>query len=89
VYIAGRDSAKAAKTIGALKTETGKEAIFLMLDLGNLKSVKAAAEELASKEPAVHILFNNAFVFHRTSSVCTSNHTPQRCHESPHRNDYI
>jgi retinol dehydrogenase 12 len=60
VYIAGRDETKASRTIGALKSETGKDAHFLKLDLSNLKSVKAAAEELASKEHAVHILFNNA-----------------------------
>jgi retinol dehydrogenase-12 len=60
VYIAGRDQSKASKTIGELKTETSKEAHFLKMDLGNLKSIKAAAEELASKERAVHVLFNNA-----------------------------
>jgi retinol dehydrogenase-12 len=62
VYIAGRDESKGSKTIGELKAQTSKQAHFLKLDLGNLKSIKAAAEELASKEPAVHILFNNAYV---------------------------
>jgi hypothetical protein len=62
VYIAGRDEGKATKTIAQLKAETGKEALFLKLDLGSLKSVKAAAAELASKEQAVHMLFNNACV---------------------------
>jgi retinol dehydrogenase-12 len=64
VYVAGRDEGKAAKTIADLKSQTGNEAIFLNVDLGSLKSVKAAAEELASKEHAVHMLFNNAFVVH-------------------------
>jgi retinol dehydrogenase-12 len=60
VYVAGRDHAKAAKAIDELQVSTGKEARFLELDLGSLQSVKAAAAELAAKEPAVHLLFNNA-----------------------------
>jgi retinol dehydrogenase-12 len=47
VYIACRDKAKgeAVRVVGELKEVTGKEAIFLQLDLANLKSIKAAAEE--------------------------------------------
>jgi retinol dehydrogenase-12 len=63
VYVAGRDQAKAKKAIDELQVSTGKEARFLELDLGSLQSVKAAAAELAAKEPAVHLLFNNALVF--------------------------
>jgi retinol dehydrogenase-12 len=62
VYIAGRDREKAARTIGALEAETGHKAIFLNLDLASLQSVKAAAAELASRETALHLLFNNAYV---------------------------
>jgi retinol dehydrogenase-12 len=69
VYVAGRDAGKAATTIAALAAETGKTAHFLRLDLGNLKSVKAAAAELAAQEPAVHLLFNNAWVFLNYSAV--------------------
>jgi retinol dehydrogenase-12 len=43
VYIAGRDSKKAAAAIQSLKQETGKEALFLKVDLANLADVKAAA----------------------------------------------
>jgi len=41
---------------------TGKEAIFLKLDLADLKNVKAAAEEFLSKEKELHVLFNNGGV---------------------------
>jgi retinol dehydrogenase 12 len=43
--MASRNQEKAEAAITELKAETGKEAIFLKLDLANLKSVKAAAEE--------------------------------------------
>jgi len=45
VYIAARSQAKAEEAIKELKEDTGKEAIFLKLDLSDLKAVKAAAEE--------------------------------------------
>lgn len=45
VYIAARNQEKSELAIQDLKHETGKEAIFLKLDLSDLKSVKAAAEE--------------------------------------------
>ena len=46
--------------LAALKEETGKEAIFLALDLSSLASVTVAAAEFLSKEPELHMLFNNA-----------------------------
>lgn len=46
VYIAGRNKDKGEKAIAQLKQETnGKEALFLELDLANLKSVQNAAAE--------------------------------------------
>jgi len=45
VYIACRDKTKGEAAIRELKASTGKEASFLQLNLANLKSVKAAAEE--------------------------------------------
>lgn len=45
VYIAARSQEKVEVAIKDLKDITGKEAIFLKLDLADLKSVKAAAEE--------------------------------------------
>ncbi|KAJ7066553.1 hypothetical protein C8F01DRAFT_1123677 [Mycena amicta] len=62
VYMAARSQEKAEAAIAELKQLTGKEAIYLKLDLGDLKSVKAAAEEFLSKEPELHALFNNGGV---------------------------
>ncbi|KAL1685471.1 hypothetical protein GGG16DRAFT_129381 [Schizophyllum commune] len=62
VYIGARSPERAADAIKDLLKETGKEAYFLRIDLGDLKSVKAAAEEYQSKETQLHALFNNAYV---------------------------
>jgi retinol dehydrogenase 12 len=45
VYIAARSQAKAEAAIQQLQKATGKNGIFLKLDLADLKAVKAAAEE--------------------------------------------
>lgn len=45
VYIAARNQTQAEDTIRQLKQETDNAAIFLSIDLANLKAVKAAAEE--------------------------------------------
>ena len=45
MYIAGRSQERVEQAIQDIKAETGKEALFLKLDLGDLTSVKAAAEE--------------------------------------------
>ena len=60
VYMASRSKAKAETAIASLKEATGKEAIFLELDLSSLASVKKAAQEFLGKEHELHILFNNA-----------------------------
>ncbi|OAX43192.1 NAD(P)-binding protein [Rhizopogon vinicolor AM-OR11-026] len=62
VYLACRDTAKGEAAISELKHSTGREAILLQLNLANLQSIKAAAEEFLSKEPVLHVLFNNAGV---------------------------
>ncbi|KAI5897222.1 NAD(P)-binding protein [Schizophyllum commune H4-8] len=62
VYIGARSPSRAEEAIEELKSATGKQALFLKIDLGNLKSVKAAAQELQSKETQLHALFNNAGV---------------------------
>ncbi len=43
--MASRSKAKAEEAIADLKKDTGKEAIFLQLDLASLDAVKKAAEE--------------------------------------------
>jgi NAD(P)-dependent dehydrogenase (short-subunit alcohol dehydrogenase family) len=62
VYMSARSQEKAEQAIKDLKEQTGKEGIFLKLDLADLKSVKSAAEEFQSKEKELHVLFNNAGV---------------------------
>ncbi|TFK40855.1 NAD(P)-binding protein [Crucibulum laeve] len=63
VYIACRSQIKAEEAILDLEQHTGKKALFLNLDLGDLKSIKTAAEEFLSRETELHVLFNNAGVF--------------------------
>ncbi|KAJ7696610.1 hypothetical protein B0H17DRAFT_1053884 [Mycena rosella] len=62
VYMAARSQAKAEAAIKELKKQTGKDALFLKLDLGDLKAVKISAAEFLSKETELHILFNNGGV---------------------------
>ncbi|KAI0058523.1 NAD-P-binding protein [Artomyces pyxidatus] len=62
VYMASRSEDKAKAAIADLKAATGREAIFLKLDLADLKSVRVCAEEFLSKEKELHILFLNAGV---------------------------
>jgi len=45
VYIAARNAERVKQTIEELKAATGKEAHFLLLDLTDLESVKAAAKQ--------------------------------------------
>ena len=60
MYIATRSEEKSQKVIDELKKETGKDGIFfLKLDLADLASVKAAAEEYIGKETELHTLYNN------------------------------
>ena len=52
MYIATRNEDRAKAAIEDLKQATGKEAIFLKLDLSSLKSIKDAAEEFLT---CVHV----------------------------------
>lgn len=45
VYLAARSQQKAERAIQELREETGKEALFLQLDLSDLNAVKKAVEE--------------------------------------------
>ncbi|KIO27009.1 hypothetical protein M407DRAFT_73757 [Tulasnella calospora MUT 4182] len=62
VYLAARNKNRADQTLAKIKGETGKEPIFLELDLASLASVTRAANDFKSKETKLHILFNNAQV---------------------------
>ena len=59
VYMACRNAQNAQQVLEELKQETGKEALFLELDLSSLRSVRQAAEEFLKKENELHVLFNN------------------------------
>jgi retinol dehydrogenase-12 len=45
VYLAARSAQKANEAIAELKSETGKEAIFLQLDLSDIHAVRKSAQE--------------------------------------------
>ncbi|KAH9933815.1 uncharacterized protein B0H18DRAFT_1115186 [Fomitopsis serialis] len=60
VYMASRSRPKAEAAITELKEETGKEAIFLELDLADYASIQKASSEFLSQEQHLHVLFNNA-----------------------------
>ncbi|KAL6302935.1 NAD(P)-binding protein [Sparassis latifolia] len=60
VYMAGRNPEKMQLAIKELQEETGREALPMVVDLADLSSIKAAAEEFLSKEERLDVLFNNA-----------------------------
>ena len=67
VYLAGRSEANAEKAIKAIKANTQESSTagqiqYLHLDLSDLSTIKASAEEFQSKETRLDILFNNAGV---------------------------
>lgn len=60
VYLAARSASKIQEAANDLEKETGRKPLPLQLDLGDLHSVKRAAQEFLSKEDKLDILFNNA-----------------------------
>ncbi|KAJ7745823.1 NAD(P)-binding protein [Mycena maculata] len=62
VYLAARSPNKGKAAVAQLQTETNKRAIFLELDLADLKSVRRAAEVFLAQESRLDILFNNGGV---------------------------
>ncbi|KAI9443887.1 NAD(P)-binding protein [Lactarius indigo] len=62
VYLAARSAQKANEAIAELKNETGKQAIFLQLDLSDIPAIRKSAQEFLSKESQLHVLVNNAGV---------------------------
>jgi len=71
VYMASRSKSKADVAIAQLKEETGKEAIFLQLDLTNLAAVKKAVEEFQKQETKLDVLFNNGGIMAPPIEVLT------------------
>jgi retinol dehydrogenase-12 len=76
VYLAARNAQKVDEAIAELKNETGKEAIFLQLDLADIPAIRRSAQEFLScvsylfslclfsrvfrNESQLHVLINNA-----------------------------
>jgi retinol dehydrogenase 12 len=59
--LCARNEKKAFAAINKLKEVTGKDNVhFLKLDLADIPSCAAAAQELLAKEPKIDILFLNA-----------------------------
>ncbi|KAJ6529842.1 NAD(P)-binding protein [Mycena capillaripes] len=62
VYLGARSPEKAAAAIKRLEDETKNAAIFLHLDLADLRSVRKAADTFLAQESRLDILFNNGGV---------------------------
>ncbi|KAM0754491.1 NAD-P-binding protein [Meredithblackwellia eburnea MCA 4105] len=61
VYIATRNAERAQEAISKLKSEArGGDARFLQVDLGDMNSVRKAAEEFLEREKVLDVLVNNA-----------------------------
>ena len=72
VYLAARSKVKADAAIAELKEVTGKEAIFLQLDLADITSIRKSAEEFLSYVPSVLCLFRLVvanFLFSKESQL--------------------
>jgi len=62
VYIAGHSKERCEIAIRELRNQTGKEAIFMDIDLANLGKIKMAVAEFQKLEPKLDVLINNAGV---------------------------
>ncbi|KAI0072736.1 NAD-binding protein [Panus rudis PR-1116 ss-1] len=77
VYLAARNANSAKAVIEELKKDTGKEAIFLELNLSSLKSVQRAAQEFLDKEQHLDVLFNLAATMYLTNAPGNLNLTEE------------
>lgn len=59
VFLAGRSEEKTAPVVEAIAAKGG-DAHFLALDLGDLASVRRAAETFLARDEPLHVLMNNA-----------------------------
>jgi len=60
VYLAGRGPGQVEAAIAALEEETGRRALPLLMDLGDLPSVARAAGEFLGNEERLDVLYCNA-----------------------------
>jgi len=78
VYVAGRSAERCTTAIEKIKAEFGESGgrlEFLKVDLGDLTTIKRAAEEFMGKEQRLDVLWNNAGVMEPpkgsvTAQVC-------------------
>ena len=63
VVLLGRDAERLALAVDDIARASGnRDASFIVVDLGSLSSVRAAADQVARRFPAIHVLVNNAGV---------------------------
>src|ERR687895_681340 len=63
VVVLGRDAHRVAIASDDVRRESGNTDVsYLVVDLGSLASVRKAAEEVARRFSAIHVLVNNAGV---------------------------
>jgi retinol dehydrogenase 12 len=62
VVIACRDVEKAESAAKEITSQTNGKVSTIKLDLGSIKSIRSAAEELKIKTPKINLLINNAGV---------------------------
>lgn len=73
VYITSYSPEDGQRVVEELKQATGKESVFFIrLNLADLLSVKAAAEEFIGKEQELHTLYNNGGVMYAPVDKVTS-----------------
>jgi retinol dehydrogenase-12 len=74
VYLAARSVQKAQAAIEDLKAKTGREAIFLELDLSSLNSVRASAAKFLRYDGNIALLVraNGYTVWSRNFTFCFS-----------------
>ena len=54
------DAENAHQAIDELKSETGKDSVYMLhMDLANLDSIKWAVDEFKKRESQLHTLYNN------------------------------
>jgi retinol dehydrogenase 12 len=63
VYVASRSRAKGEEAVAAIKAAAGSDTVwYLPLDLADLDSVRACAQEFLARDEPLHVLVNNAGV---------------------------
>jgi len=73
VYIASRNFDKAEMAIQQLREATGKDAIYIHLDLASLSSVATMAKKFLDCENELHMLYNNGGVYVPPVDLLTEN----------------